>query len=246
MEPASRTPEGEANCCPICGHEVRLEPSRPPGDAPCPCCGHLLWFPPAALAATRSLDLLHRVARDWMSHIAHASDGKYLGEVTSGARKYMAARRAAVWLIVGTAARRVCRSEEVEFPESDSERQCGTELLRCVAAAGQSKFGHPYPESGCGTGDPGGDACTLLAVPVRWRERTVAIIMIAQEPGGTLELQQSNLGFLELIARLAGERISQIEVAHVTYDMEVAALNPAPAPVAIAGRKKRWWQVWKK
>ena len=23
---------------------VRIEPSRPPGDAPCPACGHLLWF----------------------------------------------------------------------------------------------------------------------------------------------------------------------------------------------------------
>ena len=39
MNPSSRTPEGEPNQCPICGKEVRLEPSRPPGDAPCPNCG---------------------------------------------------------------------------------------------------------------------------------------------------------------------------------------------------------------
>ena len=44
MEPSSRTPEGTPNRCPICGHSVRLEPSDPPGDAPCPYCGHLLWF----------------------------------------------------------------------------------------------------------------------------------------------------------------------------------------------------------
>lgn len=44
MEPALRTPEGEPNRCPICGHRVRIEPSRPPGDATCPYCGHLLWF----------------------------------------------------------------------------------------------------------------------------------------------------------------------------------------------------------
>jgi signal recognition particle subunit SRP54 len=25
---------------------VRIDPSRPPGDAPCPHCGHLLWFEP--------------------------------------------------------------------------------------------------------------------------------------------------------------------------------------------------------
>ena len=41
---SSRTPEGEDNCCPVCGNPFRLEPSRPPGDAPCPCCGVLVWF----------------------------------------------------------------------------------------------------------------------------------------------------------------------------------------------------------
>jgi hypothetical protein len=44
MEPATRTPEGEPNRCPICGHALVIEPSRPPGDAPCPNCGCLLWF----------------------------------------------------------------------------------------------------------------------------------------------------------------------------------------------------------
>jgi hypothetical protein len=40
----SRTPEGEPNRCPICGAQLQLEPSTPPGDAPCPQCGTLLWF----------------------------------------------------------------------------------------------------------------------------------------------------------------------------------------------------------
>ncbi len=43
---ASRTPEGEPNCCPVCRSEIAIEPSIPPGDAPCPRCGHLLWFLP--------------------------------------------------------------------------------------------------------------------------------------------------------------------------------------------------------
>ena len=46
MEPSTRTPEGEPNRCPVCGKPLRIEPSRPPGDAPCPHCGHLLWFGP--------------------------------------------------------------------------------------------------------------------------------------------------------------------------------------------------------
>src|SRR5262245_40048083 len=44
MEPSSRTPEGQSNFCPVCRHEIKIEPSRPTGDAPCPHCGHLLWF----------------------------------------------------------------------------------------------------------------------------------------------------------------------------------------------------------
>lgn len=55
MVPSSRTPEGSPNHCPICGTSLRLEPSQPAGDAPCPACGHLLWFltpypSPAALS----------------------------------------------------------------------------------------------------------------------------------------------------------------------------------------------------
>lgn len=44
MEIASRTPEGTPNRCPVCGNEVKIEPSVPAGDAPCPHCGTLLWF----------------------------------------------------------------------------------------------------------------------------------------------------------------------------------------------------------
>jgi predicted RNA-binding Zn-ribbon protein involved in translation (DUF1610 family) len=41
---SSRTPEGEPNRCAVCGAQVRIEPSMPARDAPCPNCGSLLWF----------------------------------------------------------------------------------------------------------------------------------------------------------------------------------------------------------
>lgn len=41
---SSRTPEGSPNRCPICQAMICVEPSQPPGDAPCPHCGNLLWF----------------------------------------------------------------------------------------------------------------------------------------------------------------------------------------------------------
>ena len=48
MAPSSRTPEGQPQKCPVCGNPVIVEPSLPPGDAPCPHCGCLLWFPEGA------------------------------------------------------------------------------------------------------------------------------------------------------------------------------------------------------
>ena len=41
---SSRTPEGWPNHCPVCGSDLKIEPSDPARDAPCPRCGHLLWF----------------------------------------------------------------------------------------------------------------------------------------------------------------------------------------------------------
>ncbi len=61
---SSRTPEGTPNHCPVCGNDLRLEPSRPTLDAPCPHCGHLLWFTsdrPAAMGR-QSADILKRYA----------------------------------------------------------------------------------------------------------------------------------------------------------------------------------------
>ncbi len=48
MNPSTRTPEGQPHHCPVCGKTVVIEPSQPSGDAPCPHCGCLLWFPTAA------------------------------------------------------------------------------------------------------------------------------------------------------------------------------------------------------
>ncbi|MBI5759045.1 MAG: STAS domain-containing protein [Planctomycetales bacterium] len=45
MPISSRTPEGIPNHCPMCGKEVVVNPSIPPGDALCPHCGQLPWFP---------------------------------------------------------------------------------------------------------------------------------------------------------------------------------------------------------
>jgi len=74
MEPSSRTPEGEPNRCPVCGKELQIEPSRPPGDAPCPHCGTLLWFDPYSSGSTQ----VHRhLDRTFQQGLEAANDGQY-------------------------------------------------------------------------------------------------------------------------------------------------------------------------
>ena len=47
MTISSRTPECHPSRCPVCRRRLRLSPSWPSADAPCPHCGSLVWFPPA-------------------------------------------------------------------------------------------------------------------------------------------------------------------------------------------------------
>ena len=54
MNISSRTPEGLPSRCPLCGAAFRLEFSEPAKDAPCPVCGHLVWF------AAQALEVLQR------------------------------------------------------------------------------------------------------------------------------------------------------------------------------------------
>ena len=61
---SSRTPEGSPNRCPVCGHYLRIEPSIPPGDAPCPHCGSLLWFAETVIGDATSPLLLDAILPD--------------------------------------------------------------------------------------------------------------------------------------------------------------------------------------
>ena len=52
---SSRTPEGSPKHCPVCQSEIRVEPSTPTFDAPCPNCGCLLWFAAERSASRKQL-----------------------------------------------------------------------------------------------------------------------------------------------------------------------------------------------
>ncbi len=54
---SSRTPEGWDNRCPVCKHACAVEPSGDSYDAPCPNCGHLLWFANSGMGIVSLTDL---------------------------------------------------------------------------------------------------------------------------------------------------------------------------------------------
>lgn len=58
---SSRTPEGRDQRCTVCGTISRIEPSSPNDDAPCPACGHLLWFSPSVTDRIRKAPVQRRI-----------------------------------------------------------------------------------------------------------------------------------------------------------------------------------------
>jgi anti-anti-sigma regulatory factor len=44
MSGLASTLQGLPPCCPICGAVYRAEPADPNAAAPCPVCGHLVWY----------------------------------------------------------------------------------------------------------------------------------------------------------------------------------------------------------
>jgi hypothetical protein len=107
MNPASRTPEGQPNRCPVCGRHVTIEPSIPPGDAPCPYCNSLLWFAegnvPARISGN-SVEQTKTQIRALVAEIATLSKcnlgaNEFCQEFLSRVVQALAAVGGAVWLL---------------------------------------------------------------------------------------------------------------------------------------------------
>ena len=203
MIPASRTPEGEPNQCPICGHEVRLEPSRPPGDAPCPHCGHLLWFGLFAHPTAFSLSQATDVFRAWTQQVAQVPYDRYFEELIPGLVKFMAAKAGAVWIPTNRGAKLKYCHGDVEFAAATSDQEAHAHLLRQIVTDGRASVGRSPVSAGT-------EGTLLLAVPVKQEQGIKAIIEIVQYPGASWEVQQRNLRFLKYICEFASHRICEL------------------------------------
>ena len=270
MQPASRTPEGEPNRCPICGKEVRLEPSRPPGDAPCPHCGHLLWFPTPKVQATVGATRVEDTLRSWSNLLVSLPDDSWsLDGLISILVMHTGAKAGAIWISAGSDLELKCRFQRVAVPQNCLEQIRCKRLLERVAFSSQSLFSQAPPDLPWDEADSHVGNSLLLAIPIKQKDKVVAIVEIDQEPVATVGLQQSQLLFLERLCVTANDLIhrlleadcvpaapvsgvaaaalsdtgeSSILVDSCTYSPE----TPVTTLSGTAVGKKRWWEVWKK
>ncbi len=135
---SSRTPEGESNRCPICHHVVRMEPSITTRDAPCPHCGHLLWFeadPIDRSAKAGGITLTEAVLRIGSARLGPPSDAERVAVIEAleklGARENVKMSSTEEW---ETALRYLGKIAAVDVHEKALTAPSWRELIRSLSS----------------------------------------------------------------------------------------------------------------
>ncbi len=215
MTVSSRTPEGSPNRCPLCGREVRLEPSASGAriaDAPCPYCGCLLWFDgPGPPKATDAIADVKRRIRGWLHHIEQLSDtatdaDAYYKEMLTGLITMLAALGGAVWT---RDAKRLRLRIAVGAGTTENFHRTLLEpwhrrLLERAFAEGAAAAIGPN-EQGQRDDDRGNPTESLLLLgTVKKKHQTVALVEIFQRTGASPTIERGYLRFIQQICELAG------------------------------------------
>ena len=207
MEPSSRTPEGESHRCPVCGKDVRIEPSRPPGDAPCPHCGSLLWFEPSERSIAPTLQAIKTLAAE----IEQLSRCDVLPEYFFSAfvNHVIAATAAvggAVW--IGSregplTLRYSFNLRQTDLLESQDSLYRHTVLLYKALSGSEGLLVPPNSESGEERVAENPLDFPLLLAPLRIVGRNVGLIEIVQRKDSTPIARLGNLRFLTEMTAVA-------------------------------------------
>ena len=231
MAPSSRTPEGEPNRCPVCGKSLCIEPSRPPGDAPCPHCGCLIWFEQAS--STRgdrgAVEESKRTIHDWVRHIAELSKSEvsppvYFRELVDGVVRCLAARGGAIWLLDDEKLRVRYRVglDNVGLPQDGLLGSAHVHLVETVLATGAASATLPRPASRNAQEQANPTNSLVLLCP----------LLHAHEPRGVVEVFQRTE---------AGPAVQRGYLRFLTQICEVAGQNAVFRSV----RKRPWWRFWR-
>jgi len=239
MEPASRTPEGDSNRCPLCGKELRIEPSRPPGDAPCPYCGHLLWFSDVQ-SETRLVHQTKQQIRSLVQEIAQLSDQdltpqEYFAEFLPRVVAALAAIGAIAW-IKGDDGQVVLlyqiNLEGTGLAERSEEDQMRHgRLLQRVMATGEGLL---VPPHSCANEDDKATNPTdwlLVLAPLKAAEESLGVVEVFQRTEEGPAVQRGYLRFLVEMCELARKG--------------VAITRHKSSPQVRAPKTMPWWMFWK-
>ena len=213
MEPSTRTPEGEPNRCPVCGKDLRIEPSRPPGDAPCPHCGHLLWFPSSRATGhggeceTETKGGIRGIVAE-IARLSRADVDiprqEYFGVLIPGLVRMLAARAGYLWMPVKD-------TWGVQFQTGGPRRaadkwvpaQERREVLSRVLSSGQPVIERIEAKPSEQEKNEETCACLLLAVPIKRQAEIRAVIEVVQRPGAGPAAERGYLRFLQQMGELA-------------------------------------------
>ena len=219
MKTPSRTPEGESNQCPVCGKTVRLEPSSPANDAPCPYCGTLLWFDkantegeepprdPDSIGRTKQQirTLVREIARISRSDL---SPKEFHAEFLSRVVASLAAIGGAVWTVEEQGRltlRYQINLQETKLRDSEEDQIRHGRLLQKIMEGGESML--IPPRSGAGDDTEAGNPTDFLLVlgPLKTELEVIGVIEIFQRPDAGPATQKGYLRFLEQMCDLAGD-----------------------------------------
>lgn len=214
MEPSSRTPEGEANRCPVCGAEVCLEPSRPAGDAPCPHCGCLMWF--GQVSGTplgrREVEAARQAIRGWVSHFATLSHStvrpmEYCRELVDGVVRSLAARGGIIWLLDhrGLNVQYHVGLDAVGVPEMRLCEPWHLRLVQTVMEGGCPSSRPPQWKSRLAQEGANLTDFLVLLSPIKHGGTSRAIVEVFQRNGAGPATQRGYLRFLQQICEIAGK-----------------------------------------
>ena len=217
MTISTRTPEGDPNRCPICGKEVRLEPSvnaTNTADAPCPHCGCLMWFHSRVQAGRDNLDLVaifKQRLRDWIKHISKLSKSAtdpdaFYQEMLTGLVEVLAAHGGAIWTRGPERPWLQCGvgigSEEIA--DRHLWQPSHYRLLERAFAEGRPTAIKPIENTESAEENGNSTQSLVLLSPVKKGTKAVALVEIFQRTGSSPVVQGSYLRFLTQICELAG------------------------------------------
>ena len=219
MQPASRAPDGWPNHCPVCGHDVTVDPTIPPGDAPCPCCGSLLWFSenPRSHVSPESIERTKQQIRGLVGEIAQLSkseldESEFWPAFLQRVVQALAAVGGAVWVL--GKGNKPQLSYQINLSEKllDKESEDAIKHFRLLDYIIQSKTGQLVPPlSSAGDERMGGNPTRQLLVigPVGRGGRVQAVVEIFQRADTMPATQRGYLEFLKQMCKLGSEYLDR-------------------------------------